>query len=82
MGHYEGDSQTYRPEGEVERLFETSDPLKLFRDRVTEAGLLEAKEFDDADSAARQLIEEAVSEAKAAPEPKPETLLTDVYVSY
>ena len=82
MGHYEGDSQTYRPESEVERLFETSDPLKLFRDRVTEAGLLEAKEFDDADSAVRQLIEEAVSEAKAAPEPKPETLLTDVYVSY
>ena len=82
MGHYEGDSQDYRPEGEVERLFETSDPLKLFRDRVTEAGLLEAKEFDDVDGQARGLIEEAVSEAKAAPEPKTETLLTDVYVSY
>ena len=82
MGHYEGDSQTYRPEGEVERLFETSDPLKLFRDRVTEAGLLDAKEFDDVDSRASSLIDEAVSEAKAAPEPKIETLLTDVYVSY
>ena len=82
MGHYEGDSQTYRPEGEVERLFETSDPLKLFRGRVTEAGLLEAKEFDDVEGRARDLIEEAVREAKAAPEPKIETLLTDVYVSY
>ena len=82
MGHYEGDSQTYRPEGEVERLFKTSDPLTIFRDRVTAAGLLEATKFDDIDSQARGLIEEVVSEARAAPEPKVETLLADVYVSY
>ena len=82
MGHYEGDAQAYRPEGEVEELFATSDPLKLFRDRVTEAGLLEAQDLDDVDTRARDLMDEAVREAKAAPPPKIETLLTDVYVSY
>ena len=81
-GHYEGDPQTYRVDGEVEGLRRDKDPLTLFRARVTEAGLLEDVALDAIDSEALQLIEDAVTEAKAAPEPPIESLLTDVYVSY
>ncbi len=81
-GHYEGDPQTYRAAGEVDRLRRDNDPLTLFRARVGEAGLLEDAALDAIDSEAVELIEEAVAEAKAAPEPPEESLYTDVYVSY
>ena len=41
-GHFEGDAMTYRAPGEIERLKAEKDCLQLFRQRVTEAGLLEA----------------------------------------
>ena len=49
---------------------------------MTEAGLLEDAALDAIDRQAGQLIEDAVAEAKAAPEPPEESLFTDVYVSY
>ena len=38
--------------------------------------------LDTIDSEVRKLIDEAVDEAKAAPDPNVSDLLTDVYVSY
>jgi pyruvate dehydrogenase E1 component alpha subunit len=81
-GHFEGDAQTYRGDGEVEQIREERDCIKLFRDRVLEAAVLDAAQLDGIDTEARQLIEEAVEEAKAAPEPGVDELLTDVYVAY
>ena len=82
FGHFEGDQQTYRGEGEVEALRRDRDCLNAFRRRVTEAGILEAEELTEIDTAARSLMEEAVREAKAAPDPTPADVLTDVYVRY
>ncbi|QYJ15395.1 Acetoin:2,6-dichlorophenolindophenol oxidoreductase subunit alpha [Rubrobacter xylanophilus DSM 9941] len=81
-GHFEGDAQTYRAPNEVEEIRREKDCLMLFRRRVTSAGLLGEEELDRIDAEVKQLIDEAVEEAKAAPEPAPEELLTDVYVSY
>jgi len=81
-GHFEGDGQTYRGEDEVETLRAERDCLNRFRDRVTKEGLLSDEQLDDLEAQARQLIEEAVQEAAAAPMPSEEDLLTDVYVSY
>jgi pyruvate dehydrogenase E1 component alpha subunit len=53
-----------------------------FRQRVTEAGLLEADQLDQIESQAAELIGQAATEAEAAGPPAPEQLLTDVYVSY
>ena len=80
--HFEGDAQTYRGPGEVEALRRDKDVLIGFRARVTEAGLLEAEQLDAIDAEVETLIDEAVAEAKAAPRPVPESVLTDVYVSY
>lgn len=81
-GHFEGDAQTYRPAGEVDNLREHHDCLKIFRQRVTEAGVLSTAELDAIDQEVGELIERSVQEAKAAPLPAVEELTTDVYVSY
>ena len=81
-GHFEGDAQTYRAENEVENLREEKDCLKLFADRVTSAGLVDKEELEKIDEQVKTLIDEAIEEAKAAPAPKENDLLTDVYVSY
>ena len=49
---------------------------------MTSAGLLEQSDLDAIDSAVGELIERAVVDAKAAPDPAPADVLTDVYVSY
>ena len=54
----------------------------MFRQRVTEAGLLEGTQLDEIEAEVKSLIEQAVAEAKAAPPPTEADLLTDVYASY
>ncbi len=82
FGHFEGDAMTYRAADEVAELRAGRDCLATFRRRVTEAGLLDEAQLEAIDREAAELIEDAVSEAKAASFPKPAELLTDVYVSY
>lgn len=82
FGHFEGDAQTYRAENEVAEVRKEKDCLDLFRNRVTSAGLIEDEELNRIDEEVKTLIDEAAEEAKAAPEPSPDKLLTDVYVSY
>lgn len=82
FGHFEGDAMTYRQAEEVENLRRDRDCLKLFRAKVTTAGLLEAAQLDAIDSEVKSLIDQAVDESKVAPQPTAADLLTDVYVSY
>ncbi|WP_070152419.1 thiamine pyrophosphate-dependent dehydrogenase E1 component subunit alpha [Sphingobium phenoxybenzoativorans] len=81
-GHFEGDPQRYRGKGELDRLWEERDCLKAFRAKVSEAKLLDLKLLDEVDAEVAQLIEEAVSEARAAPAPDPAHVAEDVYVDY
>lgn len=81
-GHFEGDAQTYRPAGEQDRLRQQTDCLKIFRQRVTEVGLLEGSQLDEIDRDVASLIGHAVTAAESAKAPGAEDLLTDVYVSY
>ncbi|MFC7306538.1 thiamine pyrophosphate-dependent dehydrogenase E1 component subunit alpha [Streptomyces monticola] len=80
-GHFEGDQQTYRAT-EVQEARAHLDCLKRFRARVTESAELTAPELDAVDAEVARLIDEAVAEAKAAPEPTRADLETDVYISY
>jgi TPP-dependent pyruvate/acetoin dehydrogenase alpha subunit len=81
FGHFEGDQQLYRA-GEVADARERLDCLMRFRSRVTEQGLVPADRLDAVDADVARLIEDSVTEAKAAPKPAADDLLTDVYVSY
>jgi TPP-dependent pyruvate/acetoin dehydrogenase alpha subunit len=82
FGHFEGDQQTYRGEGEVEELRRTRDCLLAFTRRVTEGGMIEPEALRAIDDEVKALIDEAVAEAKAGTDPTPDEVRTDVYVSY
>jgi acetoin:2,6-dichlorophenolindophenol oxidoreductase subunit alpha len=82
FGHFVGDPQRYRGEGELDRIRETRDCLKAFRKSVTEAKLLDNADLDAIDAEVMTLIEESVVEARAAARPTAEDVLTDVYISY
>lgn len=82
FGHFEGDPQRYRGEGEIERIRATRDCLKKFREQVTAAKLLSGEDLDTVDEEVLAQIEQAVVDARAAPRPTPEDVLADVYISY
>jgi len=82
FGHFEGDQQTYRGRGEVEDLRANHDCIKKFSAKVVGAGVVKPSELEAIDGEAKDLIERAVAEAKAAPAPTAQDLLTDVYVRY
>ena len=60
----------------------TRDCLKNFRETAKTQSLIAISELDAIDAEVMQLIETAVTEARAAPKPKAEDVLEDVYVSY
>lgn len=82
FGHFEGDPQRYRGKGEIERIRETRDCLKKFREKVVGAKLLSDADLDALDTDVLQSIDAAVEAARAAARPTPEDVLADVYISY
>ncbi len=82
FGHFEGDAQTYKAKGENEYNRANRDCLKIFRARVTEAGVVSRAELDAIDKAVLDLIEDSVVSAKSSPLPAPKDLMSNVYVTY
>ncbi|MEO0410320.1 MAG: thiamine pyrophosphate-dependent dehydrogenase E1 component subunit alpha [Pseudomonadota bacterium] len=81
-GHFEGDPQRYRGEGELDRLWEERNAITIFRKSVSEAGLLDDAALNTVDDEVLALIDKAVDDARAAPRPTPQDVLKDVYVDY
>lgn len=81
-GHFEGDAATYRHPDEVNSVRDNRDCLAVFKQRVESDGLLAVGELAAVDSEVKALIEDCVVDAKAAPDPLPADLLTDVYSNY
>ena len=81
-GHFEGDAMTYRAPGEIAKLRAECDSLKIFRSRVTEAGLLEPHDLDAIEKEVARLIDESVAASEAGAMPTEADLTTDVYVRY
>jgi len=82
FGHFEGDQQTYRAKGELDDIRANKDCIKMFSERVVEAGVIPRAELEAIDREVGREIEEAVAFAKAAPLPTAKDLTTDVYVNY
>src|SRR5690349_7091786 len=68
----------YRTKEEVERE-KLRDPIVLFRDRATKAGLLTEEEVKHIEKDVSDLVDEAVAFADASPEPPLEELFTDIF---
>lgn len=82
FGHFEGDPQRYRGDGELDRLRETRDCLTKFRASVTGAKLLTDEDLDTVDTEMLAAIESAVEASRAAARPTAEDVLENVYISY
>ena len=76
-GHSRADPATYRPAAEVEAWL-ARDPLVTYRARLEAAGVA-AAELDDIDARELAAVEVAIDEARAMPEPGPETVATNVW---
>jgi TPP-dependent pyruvate/acetoin dehydrogenase alpha subunit len=81
-GHFEGDAQTYRMPGEVDKVKSAMDALDIFKQRVLEAKLLDEADLDGVDKAIKGEIDTVMADAKAAPQPTEADLMTDIYVRY
>lgn len=82
QGHFVGDPQGYRGEGELDRLRAERDCLQHFRARVGEFGDVTSAELDAIDTEVLALIDDAVSQARTAPRPGAADVDTDVYINY
>jgi acetoin:2,6-dichlorophenolindophenol oxidoreductase subunit alpha len=80
-GHFEGDTQTYRAPGEIDDLKANHDPLKIFRAATADTGLGDEL-VAQIDAEVIALLDAAIAEASAAPQPGPRELMTDIYASY
>ena len=80
LGHFVGDPQSYRSKDELADA-RARDGLLNFRSRVTEAGLLTAKDLDDIEADIAREVDEAVKTSIAAPFPDVSALESDVYAS-
>ncbi len=76
-GHSRADPGKYRPDDEV-AAWKARDPIPAFRARLEAAGV-EAAILDAIDAETRAKVEAAEAEARAAPEPSPDVLETQVW---
>ena len=81
-GHFVGDPQLYRADGEIETYRQELNCLKNFIDRVCAEKWLTLKALKSIDSEIQILLDNSVAEALCAPHPKPEELFENVYRSY
>jgi len=76
-GHSRADPAKYRPEGELER-WKLRDPLTIYRDRLHQFGVDDARVAAIEDEVRRE-VDEATEACKAAPTTSTDILFTDVY---
>jgi TPP-dependent pyruvate/acetoin dehydrogenase alpha subunit len=77
-GHFMGDAEGYRPEGEKDGLFE-KDPIPVMRAKLLADGSFSETELDALETRAQAAVDEAISFARESADPKPEDALTAVF---
>ena len=76
-GHFMGDAEGYRPEGEVDRL-KKRDPIPKYRDRLLAEGF-DAADLDAAEAQAKSEVEQAFAATRAADYPEPKEAFNHVF---
>jgi TPP-dependent pyruvate/acetoin dehydrogenase alpha subunit len=78
-GHSRADPAKYRPAGELER-WKQRDPIKVYKERLHEAGIADAQ-LTAIDDDVKRIVDEATEACKAAPNTSVDILFTDVYAN-
>jgi TPP-dependent pyruvate/acetoin dehydrogenase alpha subunit len=79
-GHYEGDSQPYKPEDEATE-WRARDPLEVSAARLVEGGDASAEELDQLRAEALAQVEASIERARTLPAPDLEEAYADVFGS-
>lgn len=79
-GHSMGDPERYRKSEEVHK-WQENDPIGIYRRYLLEHEIASEDELNEEDNKAIETVEEAVQFAESSPEPAPEELYADIYVS-
>ena len=77
-GHFMGDAEAYRPEGEKDGLL-ALDPILAMRARLLADGVAEAQHLDALEVQAQARVDEAIAFARRSEDPAPEDALTRVF---
>jgi TPP-dependent pyruvate/acetoin dehydrogenase alpha subunit len=77
-GHYEGDAQPYKPEGESAAWREL-DPLLVYGKRLVDRGAATDDELEAIGADARRRVDAAIERARALPTPELEEAFTHVF---
>lgn len=80
-GHFEGDPQRYRSPGEVDGFRTKKDPIAAFAGRLKKEKVLTDRAEKDMKNEVARIIDEAVHDAQAAPLPRPEEALEDLFAN-
>ena len=81
-GHFIGDPQNYRAEGELDKLRAERDCLKIFRSKVISDFDLKEEELNLIDKEVSALIDDCTKSGISAPMPDVKELNSDVYLNY
>jgi len=77
-GHFEGDPQDYRPEGEID-TWKKNDPILRFEKELVKSKAATKKEIKEIRKTVIEEFNDAVRFAEQSPDPDLEELYTDVY---
>ncbi|PSP83969.1 ABC transporter substrate-binding protein [Halobacteriales archaeon QS_1_68_17] len=77
-GHHEGDSQFYRPEGELDE-WKQRDPLLTYPEKLVDEGVITEAEYVDMEEGIETEIQEAIEFARESPLPDPEQAYEGLY---
>lgn len=79
-GHSMSDPGTsYRSRDEVQNMRRDKDPITLFTKAVTSHGLITEEEVKEMEKKVKKVVDDAVQEAKADPEPEEKETFTHVF---
>jgi pyruvate dehydrogenase E1 component alpha subunit len=79
-GHSMGDPERYRKPEEIHK-WQENDPIGVYRKGLIEKGIASEEELNAQDDEGHKIVDEAVQFAESSPEPDPETLYENIYVS-
>ena len=79
-GHSMGDPERYRKQEEVHK-WQENDPIGVYRKYILENKIATEEELNATDDQSFKEVDEAVQFAESSPEPTPDQLYADIYVS-
>lgn len=77
-GHSRTDHAPYRTK-EEEEMWKLRDPIRLYKEKLIERGILKESDIEEMSVRIRKIIEEAVEFADSSPYPEPHEIFEDTY---